>query len=162
VTDRSDLNICCEKGRKPMNMHHWPLGAIVRELCTNAYDAVIERSYLEWNGKLPTVEVKNAADQIGAYAFFDGALAFSVAITVTYVTKDRDASRKFYTDNLSKLRNNPKKEHIPMLYKVALMVRSFSVLPIDAWVNNYSTKSGKNVPQPLKKALIGGFGMVYC
>ena len=146
-----------------MNMHHWPLGAIVRELCTNAYDAVIERSYLEWNVKLPTVEVKNAADQIGAYAFFDGALAFSVAITVTHVTEDQDASRKIYTDNLSKLRKNPtKKEHIPMLYKVALMVRSFSVLPIDAWVNNYSTKSGKNVPQPLKKALIGGFGMVYC
>ena len=107
--------------------------------------------------------MKNAADQIGAYAFFDGALAFSVAITVTHVTEDQDASRKIYTDNLSKLRNNPtKKEHIPMLYKVALMVRSFSVLPIDAWVNNYSTKSGKNVPQPLKKALIGGFGMVYC
>lgn len=115
---------------------------------------------------LPLVEVKNAADRIAAYAYFDGALAFSVAINVTRVIKNPQALEDDFSAAHPKyveLKKTEKTfdEKVPVLYKVALLVRSFSVLPIDAWVNQYSSKTDPAIPEFLKKSLIGGFGMVY-
>jgi hypothetical protein len=43
-------------------------------------------------------------------------------------------------------------------YRVALFIRSFSVLPLEAWVNAYSTKN-ESKSALLRETLIGGFGM---
>lgn len=147
-----------------MNIRYWPLAASIRELTANAYDATIQKAYSEWsNGALPKVEVKNAADRFAAYVYFDGALAFSVAINVTHVIEN-PARKK----NCSAAEVHPKYvelkqavgEDVTVFYKVALLVRSFSVLPIDAWVNQYSSKTDPTTPEVLRKSLIGGFGMV--
>ena len=143
-----------------MNICHSPLASCIRELTANAYDAMIQKTFVESNGEMPKVEVRNAADRFASYLYFDGALAFSVAINVTVVVENPLASEaECFLPKYLELKKDID-NHAPVFYKIALLVRSFSVLPIDAWVLQLSSKTDPSTPEVLRKSLIGGFGVV--
>ena len=77
--------------------------------------------------------------------------------------KSNDSDSDYSTENSESDEDEEEEEEENeknIMYRVALLVRSFSVMPLEAWEFNCSTKNRSDRPTLLRKCLIGGFGMV--
>ncbi len=154
------------------NHRHWNLQAGIREVMANAHDAVFDQAAdtMFSNNKVPHVETVHGDVGISGCVTMNGKYCISFCVSVEEVVLNpkynggKDTAyhpvKYIQADDLSK---SDKEDLLfdtyrDRKYRVALFIRNVgSVLPVEAWVNSFSSK-GAEESALLRECVIGGFG----